>query len=188
MSKIDEVLSKAENALKQVYLPVLTDMYNNNDKLLALIPKTTKDVWGNQILYIDEANNTQKKILRQITVELKLSERAIKVCLNSTGALVNLLNSECESSVNEAIHKQLNLLYEEVRKGCEVNCTDRELKKVLLNFERGITMQQLSDWEFLTGAENKFFKYDNGVYTATLVKYCNFVIDNEVKEAIKKLR
>lgn len=188
MSQIEKALSTAEIALKEVYLPVITDMYNNQDKLLALIPKTTKDVWGNKILYIDEANNTQEKNLKTITVDLKISERALKVCLQHTGAFVNLLNSEIESSVNEAIHKQLNLLYEEVRKDCEVNCTNRELKKVLLNFERGIIMQQLSEWKFLTGAENKFFKYDNGIYIATLVKYCNFVIDNEVKQIVNKIK
>ena len=188
MDRIEEALSKAEYVLKEVYLPVLNHLYDNNDNLLELIPNTTKDVYGREILYFD-VYATKKKELQTIAVELKISEKALRCCLNSTtGAFVNLLNAECEDSVREATFKQLNLLYEEIKKDCEVDCTDKELRKILFKLDgeyiQGIIMEQLTDWKFLENEDGHLFKYNNGIYTATLIKYCNFVIEDKTKGKI----
>lgn len=193
MDKIEETLSKAEYVLKEVYLAVLNNMYDNHDKVLALIPKTTKDVYGKDILYIDRISDdvyiNRKKELETITVELQITEKALRCCSNSTTvAFVNLLNAECEDSVREATFKQLNLLYEEIKKDCKVDCTDKELRKILFNLDseciQGIIMEQLTDWKFVENEDGHLFKYNNGIYTATLIKYCNFVIKDKTKGKI----
>lgn len=188
--EIKKALETAENALKQVYLSILINQYDNSDELLKLIHKTSIDVYGNEIIYVNEDNcNIDRKKLEIITVDLQLSEIAIKCALKNTGAFVNLLNSECEYSIKKAVAKQLNLLYEEIRKDCKVDCTDEELRYILLNNKellKKILIEQLCEWKFLCDENNKLFKYDNKskIYTVNLIKYYNFIIDDKAKEVI----
>ncbi len=115
-------LSSADNALKQVYLEVVSNQLNtNSNPLLSKIEQTTRDVWGKEIVKVapfginggigagDEAgdlpNSASNKYVKFVT-ELKnlygrieISDKAIRASENSVGAFVNLLNAEMEGLV-----------------------------------------------------------------------------------------
>ena len=115
-------LSSADNALKQVYLEVVSNQLNtNSNPLLAKIEQTTRDVWGKQIVKVapfgvnggigagDEAgalpssasNNYVKFVtdLKNLYGKIEISDKAIRASENNVGAFVNLLNAEMEGLI-----------------------------------------------------------------------------------------
>ena len=115
-------LTSADNALKDVYLGVVSDQLNTNvNPLLAKIKQTTSDVWGKNIIKMAPYGvnggigaGTETGALpvaggnnyEQFTLELKnlygkieISDKAIRASQNSAGAFVNLLNSEMEGLI-----------------------------------------------------------------------------------------
>lgn len=112
-------LESADNALKKVYLEVISNQLNvNANPLLARIAQTTQDVWGKEIIKVapfginggvgagDEAgelpasasNNYVKFVseLKNLYGKIEISDKAIRASENRTGAFVNLLNAEME--------------------------------------------------------------------------------------------
>lgn len=115
-------LESADNALKKVYLDVVSNQLNTNaNPLLAKIEQTTKDVWGKEIVKVapfginggigagDEAgelpasagNNYVKFVteLKNLYGKIEISDKAIRASENSVGAFVNLLNAEMEGLI-----------------------------------------------------------------------------------------
>lgn len=115
-------LQSADNALKQVYLEVVSNQLNtNSNPLLAKIEQTSRDVWGKEIVKAapfgvnggigagDEdgslptsAGNKYVKFvteLKNLYGKIEISDKAIRASENSVGAFVNLLNAEMEGLV-----------------------------------------------------------------------------------------
>ena len=115
-------LQSADNALKKVYLEVIANQLNDGvNPLLANITKTTKDVWGKEIVKVapfginggigagDEAgslpasasNNYVKFVseLKNLYGKIEISDKAIRASESNVGAFVNLLDAEMEGLV-----------------------------------------------------------------------------------------
>jgi len=112
-------VSSAENALKTLYLGVVSDQLNTGiNPLFAKIKQTTADVWGKNIVKLvpyglnggvgagSETGNLPTAAgnnYAQFTLTLKnlfgtieISDKAMRASENSAGAFVNLLNAEME--------------------------------------------------------------------------------------------
>lgn len=115
-------LQSAENALKTVYLGVVSNQLNiNANPLLGKIKQTTKDVWGKEVRKLapyginggigagaetDElpkaaGNNYVQFVseLKNLYGKIELSDKAIRASENNAGAFVNLLNDEMEGLI-----------------------------------------------------------------------------------------
>ena len=115
-------LSTADNALKEVYLGVVSNQLNTTiNPLLAKINQTNSDVWGKEIRKIapyginggigagtedgelpnSASNNYAQFILtlKNLYGKLEISDKAIRASENSSGAFVNLLNAEMDGLI-----------------------------------------------------------------------------------------
>lgn len=108
-------LTTANNALKDVYLGVLSNQLNDNiDCVLGKIKQTTSDVWGKEIIvltYINGKTYQLKSELANIYGKIEISDKAVRVSQNSAGAFVNLLNSEIEQLVLNTSKQITNAFY-----------------------------------------------------------------------------
>ncbi len=115
-------LQSAENALKTVYLGVVSNQLNTNaNPLLGKIKQSTKDVWGKEVRKLAPyginggigagaetdalpqaaGNNYVQFIseLKNLYGKIELSDKAIRASQNNAGAFVNLLNDEMEGLI-----------------------------------------------------------------------------------------
>ncbi len=115
-------LQSAENALKTVYLGVVSNQLNTNaNPLLGKIKQTSKDVWGKEVRKLAPyginggigagaetdalpqaaGNNYVQFIsdLKNLYGKIELSDKAIRASQNNVGAFVNLLNDEMEGLI-----------------------------------------------------------------------------------------
>ncbi len=115
-------ISTAENALKTLYLGVVSDQLNTKvNPLLAKIKQKTSDVWGKEVrklvpyganggigagtedgnLPSAAGNNYQQfcLTLKNLYGTIELSDKAIRASANNSGAFVNLLNAEMEGLI-----------------------------------------------------------------------------------------
>lgn len=115
-------LSTADNALKEVYLGVVSNQLNTTiNPLLARINQTSSDVWGKEIrklapyginggigagtedgdLPVSAGNNYAQFVLplKNLYGKIEISDKAIRASEHSEGAFVNLLNEEMEGLV-----------------------------------------------------------------------------------------
>ena len=127
-------LSTADNALKEVYLDVLSNQLNISiNPLLAKINQTTADVWGKEIrklapyginggigagredgvLPASAGSNYAQFILtlKNLYGRVEITDKAIRASENSTGAFVNLLNNEMESLIQASAFNFGRMLY-----------------------------------------------------------------------------
>ena len=127
-------LSTADNALKDVYLGVLSNQLNTQiNPLLARINQTTSDVWGKEIRKIApfginggigagsedgnlpmSANNNYAQFvltLKNLYGRFEISDKAIRASQNSTGAFVNLLTAEMEGLIKASAFNFGRMLY-----------------------------------------------------------------------------
>ena len=127
-------LQSAENALKTVYLGVVSNQLNiNANPLLGAIAQTTSDVWGNEIrkvapfglnggvgagtedgdLPAAAGNNYVKFVseLKNLYGTIKISDKAIRASANNAGAFVNLLNAEMEGLIKASSFNFRRMLY-----------------------------------------------------------------------------
>ena len=118
-------LTSADNALKDVYLGVVSDQLNTNvNPLLARIKQTTSDVWGKNIIKMAPygvnggigagsetgalptagGNNYEKFTLelKNLYGKIDISDKAIRASQSSAGAFVNLLNAEMEGLIKSS--------------------------------------------------------------------------------------
>lgn len=127
-------LTTADNALKEVYLGVVSEQLNTSiNPLLAKINQTTSDVWGKEIRKLapyginggigagDEdgalpnaaGNNYAQFVLelKNLYGKIEISDKAIRASQNSAGAFVNLLNAEMEGLIKASSFNFGRMLY-----------------------------------------------------------------------------
>ncbi|MBR4002549.1 MAG: phage major capsid protein [Clostridia bacterium] len=127
-------LTSAENALKSVYLNVLSEQLNiNSNALLSKINQTSKDVFGKEIIKLAPFglnggigagtetgvlptsaghNFLQFKTgLKNLYGTISLSDKAIRASKSNTGAFVNLLNDEMESLIKSSCFNLGRMVY-----------------------------------------------------------------------------
>lgn len=93
-----------ENALKQAYLDVFRNQVANSHPLLTLANNTkgTNNVYGKDVILLDNEGKSHTYPLKDFRVKIQLSDKALRAAQNSSGALVNLLNSEVEDAITDA--------------------------------------------------------------------------------------
>lgn len=127
-------LSTADNALKEVYLGVVSNQLNTNiNPLLAKINQTTSDVWGKEIrklapfginggigagtedgnLPTSAGNNYAQFVLplKNLYGKIEISDKAIRASEHSESSFVNLLNEEMEGLVKASAFNFGRMLY-----------------------------------------------------------------------------
>lgn len=127
-------LTTADNALREVYLGVLSNQLNTTiNPLLSRINQTTSDVWGKEIRKIapyginggigagtedgtlpkSAGNNYEQFVLtlKNLYGRVEISDKAIRASENSSGAFVNLLNAELEGLVKASAFNFGRMLY-----------------------------------------------------------------------------
>ncbi|MCK9574968.1 MAG: phage major capsid protein [Clostridia bacterium] len=127
-------LTNAENALKTVYLGVVSNQLNTNiNPLLGKIKQSTADVWGKEVrklapyglnggigagtedgdLPSAAANNYVQFVssLKNLYGTIEISDKAIRASANNAGAFVNLLNAEMEGLVKASSFNFGRMLY-----------------------------------------------------------------------------
>ena len=115
-------LNNADNALKSLYLDVVTEQLNYNiNPFFAAIKQSTNDVWGKEVrklaihgvnggigagtedgdLPSANGNNYGQFItsLKNLYGVIEISDKAIRASENNTGAFVNLLNAEMDGLI-----------------------------------------------------------------------------------------
>lgn len=127
-------ITTAENALKTLYLGVVSEQLNSNiNPLLAKIKQSTSDVWGKEIRKLapfglnggigagTESGDlpvSGQNSYAQFTLTLKnlygtieISDKAIRASSHSAGAFVNLLNAEMEGLLRASTFNFGRMLY-----------------------------------------------------------------------------
>lgn len=115
-------LTSADNALKKIYLDVVSNQLNDKvNPLLTKIEQTTADVYGKEIIKLapfginggigagtedgalptSAGNNYVKFVteLKNLYGKIELSDKAVRASEHSVGAFVNLLNAEMEGLI-----------------------------------------------------------------------------------------
>ena len=127
-------LTSAESALKNVYLGVVANQLNvNANPLLAKIKRSSKDVWGKEIIKLapfginggigagsetaslpKSSGNSYVQFradLKNLYGKIELSDKAIRASANNMGAFVNLLSDEMEGLVKASAFNLGRMLY-----------------------------------------------------------------------------
>ena len=127
-------LATADNALKEVYLDVVSNQLNTTiNPLLSKINQTSSDVWGKEIRKIapyginggigagtedgdlptSAGNNYAQFVLslKNLYGKLEISDKAIRASETSSGAFVNLLNTEMEGLIRASAFNFGRMLY-----------------------------------------------------------------------------
>ena len=127
-------MTSADNALKTLYLGVVTEQINTNaNPLLARIKQSTEDVWGKEIKRLAQygvnggigagtetgtlpsaAGNNYEQFtltLKNLYGTIELSDKAIRASENQAGAFVNLLNAEMEGLLKSSAFNFGRMLY-----------------------------------------------------------------------------
>lgn len=127
-------LQTAENALKTVYLGVVSNQLNvNANPLLSAIKQSTADVWGKEIRKLapfginggigagtedgrlpSAAQNNYVQFvstLKNLYGTIEISDKAIRASESNTGAFVNLLNAEMEGLIKASSFNFSRMLY-----------------------------------------------------------------------------
>ncbi len=127
-------LSTADNALREIYLGVVSNQLNTAvNPLLTKISQTTSDVWGKEIrkvapyginggigagtedgeLPISAENNYAQFVLslKNLYGRIEISDKAIRASESSTGAFVNLLNAEMDGLIKASTFNFGRMLY-----------------------------------------------------------------------------
>lgn len=127
-------INSAENALKSVYLGVVANQLNiKANPLLSKIKRSTKDVWGKEIIKLapfginggigagtetgalpTAAGNSYvqfKATLKNLYGKIEISDKAVRASANNAGAFVNLLSDEMEGLVKASSFNLGRMLY-----------------------------------------------------------------------------
>ena len=153
-------LSTANNALKEVYLGVLSNQLNTTiNPLLARIEQTSSDVWGKEIRKIapyginggigagtetgdlpsSAENNYEQFVLslKNLYGKLEISDKAIRASENSTGAFVNLLTAEMEGLIKASAFNFGRMLYGDGT-GKLATITDNDTNNVVVDSTKNL--------------------------------------------------
>lgn len=159
-------LTSATNALKSVYLGVVSEQLNvNANPLLSKIKQTSKDVYGKEIVKlapyginggIGAGSETgvlpkaqghdflqYKTGLKNLFGTIEISDKAIRASQNNAGAFVDLLNDEMESLIKASAFNLGRMLYGD-GSGVIAKCTKVEGDAVVFdsvrNFIEGVVV------------------------------------------------
>lgn len=97
-------LKLMENALKNIYLDVISEHLNTTHPFLSAVEHTVRDVWGKKIRQLVHWGNDFVQLeleLANLYGTIELSEKAIRASENCPSALVDLVNSEVEYMLRE---------------------------------------------------------------------------------------
>lgn len=153
-------LSTANNALKEVYLGVLSNQLNTTiNPLLAKINQTSSDVWGKEIRKIapyginggigagtetgdlpsSAENNYEQFVLslKNLYGKLEISDKAIRASEHSTGAFVNLLTAEMEGLIKASAFNFGRMLYGDGT-GKLATITDNDTNNVIVDSTKNL--------------------------------------------------
>lgn len=153
-------LETANNALKEVYLGVLSNQLNTSiNPLLTRINQTSSDVWGKEIRKVapyginggigagsedgelpsSAENNYEQFVLslKNLYGRLEISDKAIRASENSTGAFVNLLTSEMEGLIKASAFNFGRMLYGD-GSGKLATITDNETGSVVVDSTKNL--------------------------------------------------
>ncbi len=170
-------LSTADNALKEVYLGVVSNQLNTAiNPLLAKIEQTTSDVWGKEIrklapyginggigagtedgnLPLSAGNSYAQFVLtlKNLYGRIELSDKAIRASENSAGAFVNLLNSEMDGLIKASAFNFGRMLYGD-GKGILASITDNTTNSVVVDSVTNLIEGMVVDIISSSGAEIK---------------------------------
>ncbi len=170
-------LTTANNALKEVYLGVLSNQLNTTiNPLLARINQTTSDVWGKEIRKIapyginggigagtetgdlpsSAENNYEQFVLslKNLYGKLEISDKAIRASENSAGAFVNLLTSEMEGLIKASAFNFGRMLYGD-GSGKLATITDNDTNNVVVDSTKNLIEGMVVDILSSTGAKIK---------------------------------
>ena len=164
-------LQTAENALKTVYLGVVSDQLNiNANPLLSKIKHSNADVWGKEIRKLapfginggigagtedgalPKASGNKYvqfvSTLKNLYGTIEISDKAIRASENNSGAFVNLLNAEMEGLIKASTFNLSRMLYGDgkgiLTKDYTGGTTDTDfitVKKGLNNFMEGMVIE-----------------------------------------------
>lgn len=127
-------LTSADNALKSLYLEVVSDQLNTTvNPLFNKIKQTESDVWGKEIIKlapygvnggigagnetdtlpaVAENNYEQFKLsLKNLYGQIEISDKALRASANNAGAFVNLLAAEMEGLLKASKFNFGRMLY-----------------------------------------------------------------------------
>ncbi|MBQ0017551.1 MAG: phage major capsid protein [Clostridiales bacterium] len=127
-------LTSADNALKKIYLEVVSNQLNDKvNPLLSKIEQTTADVFGKEIIKIapfginggigagtedgalpTASSNSYVKFvseLKNLYGKIEISDKAVRASEHSVGAFVNLLNAEMEGLIKASTFNFGRMLY-----------------------------------------------------------------------------
>ena len=170
-------LTTANNALKEVYLGVLSNQLNTTiNPLLTRINQTTSDVWGKEIRKIapyginggigagtetgdlpsSAENNYEQFVLslKNLYGKLEISDKAIRASENSTGAFVNLLTAEMEGLVKASAFNFGRMLYGDGT-GKLATITDNDTNSVVVDSTKNLIEGMVVDILTPTGSALK---------------------------------
>lgn len=121
-------LQTAENALKEVYLNVLSNQLNTNvSPVLAKIKQSTRDVWGKEIRTIPSWHGNYENyptliiLIENMYGCIEISDKAIRASENSRGAFINLLTAEMENLLRVTSKAIFNAFFTEDKEFIDVN-------------------------------------------------------------------
>ena len=136
-------MTSADNALKSVYLGVISDQLNTSaNPLLAKIQQSTADVWGKEVRRLARygvnggvgagteegdlpsaaGNNYEQFVttLKNLYGTIEISDKAVRASENSAGAFVDLLNAEMEGLLRSSAFNFGRMLFGD---GSGILCT-----------------------------------------------------------------
>lgn len=170
-------LTTANNALKEVYLGVLSNQLNTSiNPLLTRINQTTSDVWGKQIRKVapyginggigagtedgdlphSAQNNYEQFVLdlKNLYGKLEISDKAIRASENSAGAFVNLLTAEMEGLIKASSFNFGRMLYGD-GSGTLANITENGTNNVTVDSTKNLIEGLVVDIVSTSGSVEK---------------------------------
>ena len=189
-------LASAENALKTVYLGVVSDQLNSNtNPLYNKIARSTQNIAGREIrkaapiginggfgagtedgaLPAAHANKYAQFVLglKNLYGQIEISDKAVKASANSAGAMVNLLNAELEGLLKASKFNLGRMLYGDgTGKLCKVLAVDTIDSFILVDDSRNLIEGMVVDFSDGSGSIKKKIRIEY-VDRATNYVYIN---------------
>ena len=188
-----------ECALKSVYLSVFQNNVRNNHPILQQIRETTNNVWGAEIIRIEQLEDIQEyreihKPLKRVDTQIIIPISQLNKIKDNMTLLCSVFNSLFEDAIENACSILLKNLCEEIRNDCEIDFSDDVIVNVLRKLDysdlQQIELNELCDWVFYNNNDNTSIitlKEKEDTAVITLIKYCNFTLTTNTIHKIRKM-
>ncbi len=168
-------LTSADNALKSVYLEVITNQLDNYvNPFFAKIKKTTNDIYGKEVKKLvmhgvnggvgagsedgtlpKASGNTYGQItatLKNLYGTIEISDKAVRASQNNAGSFVNLLNAEMEGLIKSSKYNFNRMLMGDgTGKLCAISAIDGETSALTVSDVTKLAIGMLVDVKNSTG-------------------------------------